>query len=67
MKINAIISGRLLLMGLLIVIRWICQLPYFIFLVLFSLFETIVNGITLFIAHLQKLNNELFAAAKQRS
>lgn len=63
-KQNAIIIGRLLLMGFFLVLRWLCQVPFFIFLILFSFFEYMVNGFTNFITHLQKLNNELFAKAK---
>jgi hypothetical protein len=64
MKRNAVVIGRLLLMGLLIVIRWVFTLPFFMFLVLYTVCESTVNGITNLITYFQKLNDALFAETK---
>jgi hypothetical protein len=61
----AIVSGRLFVVGLLLLVRWICEPLYFLFLVLYSFFETIRNGFATLINHLKQLNDELFAANKQ--
>lgn len=64
MKLNAIVTGRLLLMALLVLIRWICQLPFFILVAVCTFFETLIGGCTNLINQLKKLNDELFAKAK---
>lgn len=58
-KTNLVVSGRLLLMGILLVIRWTLWVPYALFLICFTLFESAINGATYVIAYFKKLNNEL--------
>jgi hypothetical protein len=61
---KAIIISRLLLMGLLLLVKWLMEPLYFVFLLLYSFFESIVSGTKQAIAYLQKLNNELITKAK---
>jgi hypothetical protein len=55
---NAIVIGRLLLIGLLLVIRWILWLPYSVLLIFYTVFESGINGATYVIAYFKQLNNE---------
>jgi hypothetical protein len=64
-KVYAIVTGRLLIVTVLLLVRWVCEPFYFIFLILYSSFETIRTGFATLINHLKSLNDELFAANKQ--
>lgn len=64
MKKNAIVIGRLLVIGLLLVIRWVFWPPFTLFLILFTVFETGINGATYVIAYFKQLNNELLKETK---
>lgn len=55
---KGVIIGRLILMALLTVVRWILEPLYFVSLVLLTIFESAVKGLSSLIAHLQTLNNE---------
>jgi hypothetical protein len=61
---NAVVIGRLILMGLLLAIRWIMQVPFVVFLVLYSFFEMTVVGSMQAVNYLKTLNDESFTADK---
>lgn len=58
-RTSAVVIGRLIVMGVLLVIRWTLWPFYGLFLILFTLFESLVNGIAFLIDYLKTLNNEL--------
>jgi hypothetical protein len=60
----AIVTGRLLLAGLLLVVRWLLQPLYLLNLVILTLSETAINGIGGFIGNIQNMNNELLGKIK---
>lgn len=61
---NAVVIGRLILMGLLLIIRWTLWPLYGLFLILFTIFESAINGATYVIAYFKTLNNELLKETK---
>jgi hypothetical protein len=65
-KQNAIVIGRLLFVGILIVIKWaIFQPIYFISTILSTMSEVAINGFNAIINNIQKINNELLTKDKQ--
>ena len=57
-KIYAIVAARLVMAGILIVIRWIFQLPFFVLFLCYTLCELIINGATDGVAELKRMNDE---------
>ena len=64
-KIYAIVIGRLLLVGVLLIIRWLFAPVYFIGMVLFTISETVMSGISSFAVYVKKLNDELIKKIEQ--
>jgi uncharacterized membrane protein YqjE len=65
-KIYAIVIGRLLLVGVLLIIRWLFEPIYFLFMILYSTCETVISGINSFAGYVKKLNDELFKKIEQQ-
>jgi hypothetical protein len=63
-RIYAIVLGRLLLVGILLIIRWLLEPIYFLFLMLYSTCEAVISGITNFAVYVKKSNDELFTKIK---
>jgi hypothetical protein len=63
-KIYSIVIGRLLLVGVLLIIRWLFEPIYFLFLTLHSTCEAVISGITNFAVYVKKSNDELFTKIK---
>jgi hypothetical protein len=64
-KRNAIVIGRLLFVGILIVIKWAVFQPiYFVSMILSTLGEVAINGFNTIINAIQKMNNELLTKDK---
>ena len=63
-KIYAIVIGRLLLVGVLLIIRWLFGPVYFIGMVLFTISETVMGGINSFAGYVKTMNDELFKKLK---
>ena len=64
-KIYSIVIGRLLLVGVLLIIRWLFGPVYFIGMVLYTIAETVMNGISSFAVYVKKLNDELIKKVEQ--
>lgn len=61
-----IVTGRLLLVAVLLVIRWAIFEPiYFVSTIFQTISDTAINAFNGLISNIQKLNDELFAKAKQ--
>ena len=63
-KIYAIVIARLLLVGVLLIIRWLFAPVYFIGMVLFTIAETVMSGISSFAIYVKTKNDELFKTVK---
>jgi hypothetical protein len=64
-KIYSIVIGRLLLVGVLLIIRWLFGPVYFIGMVLYTISETVMQGISSFAVYVKTKNDELFKEIKQ--
>jgi hypothetical protein len=64
-RINAIVLGRLLLVWLLFMIRWVFIPLHFLFMVLYSFFELVITSINSFAGYVKKLNDELIKKIEQ--
>lgn len=63
-KRNAIIVGRLIFAYLLILIKWLMQPLFALFLALYSFFEAIITGCNVLIVEIQKANENLLKDIK---
>jgi hypothetical protein len=64
-RVYSIVIARLLLVGVLLIIRWLFGPVYFIGMVLYTISETVMQGISSFAVYVKKLNDELFKEIKQ--
>lgn len=58
------VIGMLLLIGILMIIRWVFQAVYFILIIPYTITEAVINGATNYIIDAQKVNNELLTKDK---
>jgi hypothetical protein len=64
-RIYAIVLGRLLLVGVLLIIRWLFEPIYFILMLLYSSCEAVISGINSFSGYVKKINDELIKEIEQ--
>jgi hypothetical protein len=64
-RVYSIVIARLLLVGVLLIIRWLFGPVYFIGMVLYTISETVMNGINSFAVYVKTKNDELFKEIKQ--
>jgi uncharacterized membrane protein YqjE len=64
-RVYSIVIARLLLVGVLLIIRWLFGPVYFIGMVLYTISETVMNGISSFAVYVKTKNDELFKEIKQ--
>ncbi len=64
-KVYSIVIGRLLLVGVLLIIRWLFGPDYFIGMVLYTIAETVMNGISSFAVYVKTKNDELIKKIEQ--
>jgi hypothetical protein len=64
-RINATVLGRLLLVWLLFMIRWVFIPLHFLFMVLYSFCELVITSINSFAAYVKKINDELIKKIEQ--
>lgn len=62
-KYGTVVAG-LIMVGIMLILRWLMQAFYFIAIVLYTITEGAVNGLSAGIAHIQKVNNEHLTAPK---
>jgi hypothetical protein len=64
-RVYSIVIARLLLVGVLLIIRWLFGPVYFIGMVLYTISETVMQGISSFAVYVKTKNDELFKEIKQ--
>jgi uncharacterized membrane protein len=62
----AIVIGTLIVMGVLMIIRWIFQAVFFVIVIFYTAVEGIINLATEFIIYAQKKNDELLTNDKSK-